>query len=211
MNTLVIVGAGGHGKVCSDIADRTGCFSDIVFSDNGVAKGTRVVRWSVEYHDEDLPALDAERHVFILGVGQIGLGGGRQTLFERIIGAGLLPTTIVSPDAMVSTSVAIGPGTFVGPMGILNVDARVGRNVIVNSRALVEHDATVGNHSHISTAGIVNGEAVVGQRCLVGSGAVVLQGVHVCDDVVIGAGAVVTHTIEEPGTYAGVPARKIHD
>jgi serine acetyltransferase len=31
----------------------------------------------------------------------------------------------------------------------------------------------------------------------------------VCDDVLIGAGAVVAKSIVEPGTYAGVPARRL--
>ena len=31
----------------------------------------------------------------------------------------------------------------------------------------------------------------------------------ICDNAVIGAGAVVTKDITEPGTYVGIPARKI--
>jgi serine acetyltransferase len=44
---------------------------------------------------------------------------------------------------------------------------------------------------------------------MVGTGARILQQLHLCSQSVIGAGAVVTRSIEEPGTYIGVPARKM--
>jgi acetyltransferase-like isoleucine patch superfamily enzyme len=46
----------------------------------------------------------------------------------------------------------------------------------------------------------------IGNRVSIGSNATVLP-VSICDDVVIGAGAVVTRDINEPGIYAGNPAR----
>ena len=42
-----------------------------------------------------------------------------------------------------------------------------------------------------------------------GTGAHILQGLTISDDTIVGAGAVVTKDITEPGTYVGVPARKI--
>ncbi|MBT7866808.1 MAG: N-acetyltransferase, partial [Opitutales bacterium] len=44
----------------------------------------------------------------------------------------------------------------------------------------------------------------------IGSNATILP-VSICDRVVIGAGAVVTKDIDQPGTYAGNPARKLRD
>lgn len=211
MKTLVVVGAGGHGKVCADIAERTRSFGHIAFSDDGKPRGTHVARWRVEYHDDDLSALGVSGYVFILGVGQVSLGTTREALFERIQELGLSSTSVFSPDAAISSDSTIDVGTFVGSMGIVNAGAQLGRDVIINSRALVEHDAIVEDHTHISTGAIVNGEAIVGARCLIGSGSVILHGVSICDDVVIGAGAVVTQTIVQPGTYVGVPARKIHE
>jgi acetyltransferase-like isoleucine patch superfamily enzyme len=46
----------------------------------------------------------------------------------------------------------------------------------------------------------------VGARVCIGSNATILP-VSICDDVVIGAGSVVTRDINEPGIYAGNPAR----
>jgi serine acetyltransferase len=43
----------------------------------------------------------------------------------------------------------------------------------------------------------------------IGTNAAVLPGINICDNVIIGAGAVVNKDITDPGTYVGVPARKI--
>jgi acetyltransferase-like isoleucine patch superfamily enzyme len=53
------------------------------------------------------------------------------------------------------------------------------------------------------------GGAKIGNSCRIGSNSTILPNVQICDDVVIGAGAVVTKSITEPGTYIGVPAKKL--
>ena len=40
-------------------------------------------------------------------------------------------------------------------------------------------------------------------------GATVSNGINICQDCMIGAGAVVVRDMETPGTYIGVPARKL--
>ena len=53
------------------------------------------------------------------------------------------------------------------------------------------------------------GTVTVGQAVWIGAGAVVSNNVSVCAGCMIGAGAVVVRSIEDPGTYVGVPARQI--
>ena len=53
------------------------------------------------------------------------------------------------------------------------------------------------------------GEVELGRNVLIGAGATVIQCRKIADNTVIGAGAVVIRDITEPGTYTGVPARKI--
>ncbi|MEM8908984.1 MAG: DapH/DapD/GlmU-related protein, partial [Bacteroidota bacterium] len=48
----------------------------------------------------------------------------------------------------------------------------------------------------------------IGNHVSIGSNATILP-VRICDRVVIGAGAVVTKDIDEPGVYAGNPAKLI--
>jgi UDP-3-O-[3-hydroxymyristoyl] glucosamine N-acyltransferase len=94
---------------------------------------------------------------------------------------------------------------------VVNPGARIGRGVIVNTAAIVEHDCIVGDYCHLAPRAGLLGHCVLGDNVWLGANATVVQGVSVCSNVTIGAGAVVTSNITEPGTYAGVPARKIND
>ncbi len=49
----------------------------------------------------------------------------------------------------------------------------------------------------------------VGRDTFIGAGATIVNGVSICGGVIIGAGAVVVRDVTEPGTYAGVPAKRI--
>ena len=49
----------------------------------------------------------------------------------------------------------------------------------------------------------------IGPGVLVGAGAVVLPGRSVAAGAVVGAGAVVRDNIDSPGTWVGVPARRM--
>ena len=51
-------------------------------------------------------------------------------------------------------------------------------------------------------------KTTIGNKVSIGSNATILP-VNICDNVVIGAGAVVTKNINEPGVYAGNPAKLI--
>ncbi|MBO4847928.1 MAG: serine acetyltransferase, partial [Clostridia bacterium] len=50
---------------------------------------------------------------------------------------------------------------------------------------------------------------VLGSNVELGYGAVIIGDVNVADNTVIGANAVVNRSIEESGTYVGVPAKKV--
>jgi len=209
--TLIIVGAGGHGRVCAEIAASTGRYASIVFSDPAHPVGTRIAGYTVLFHDENLPKLDVARYEIILGIGQIDADRIRNRMYARFRDLGFSSPALLAPTSYRSPSTSVGAGSMVGHHAVLNTGASIGENCIVNSHALVEHDAVVGNHVHIATGAIVNGDCTVGERTLVGSGAILRQGVRICADTVVGAGAVVVTDIEDPGTYVGIPARRITD
>lgn len=119
----------------------------------------------------------------------------------------------------------IGDGCFIGPFVEIQTGVQIGPRTRVQSHAfvceLVEigadcfigHGVTFINDS-FSTGGPARGRrelwgnTVVGNRVSIGSNATILP-VRICDDAVVGAGAVVTRNIDEPGVYAGNPARKL--
>lgn len=199
--TLLIFGAGGHARVVADAALAQGAWTGLqATADDITGPGAEL-----------LPRVP-------LVAPQDGLGGaqllhiaiGSAAVRERKSMEAALPlATIVHPRAAVSPHASLRPGCFVAAQAVVAPGAQVGSSVIVNHGAVVDHDVQVGDFSHIAPGATLGGEACIGRRVLVGAGARVLPGVRVADDVIIGAGAVVHEDITGPGTFAGVPVRRI--
>lgn len=202
MSSLLIFGAGGHGRVAADAALAAGQWLRVLASDRDPARCTGELLAGV-------PLLPAYAATATAGAIHVAIGNGADRAREvAALPAGLL-ATVVHPQASVSRHARLGPGCFVAAQAVVGPNAAVGVSVIVNHGAVVDHDVRVGDFSHIAPLAALGGGAQLGRRVLVGSGASVLPGVRVGDDVVIGAGAVVAHDLPEAGTYAGVPARRM--
>lgn len=199
--TLVIIGAGGHGRVVADAALRQGVWSCVVATDRDRQRcvGELLPGVAIIAPSEAL-GLDAQVHV------AIGDAVARKREADGVQGQ---LATVIHPMASVASFAAIGEGSFLAAHCVVAPAAKIGRGVIVNHGAVVDHDCIVGEFSHVAPQSVLGGAARIGARVLLGSGAIVLPGVGVCDDAVIGAGATVRCDVIEPGVYAGTPARRI--
>jgi sugar O-acyltransferase (sialic acid O-acetyltransferase NeuD family) len=201
--TLVILGAGGHGKVVADAALAAGGWSRVVATDRNPARcqGALLSGVALLAIEEALALRDAVFHV------AIGAAEGRER--ETGLLAGRALATIVHPRACVSPFAHLADGCFVAAQAVVAPAAQLGAGVIVNHGAVVDHDVVVDAFSHIAPHATLGGEARIGRGVLAGAGCTVLPGVRVCDGATLGAGAVVRAPVQEPGVYAGVPARRI--
>lgn len=196
---LIIIGASGHGRVVADIAKKSG-YEDIVFLDNDPAL-TSCSGYPVLGKDDMVSQLQGD--LFIA----VGNGNIRKKLMEREFGR-VFPV-LVHPSAVVADDVKIEAGSVVMAGAVINPGAKIGRGVIINTCASVDHDCVISDHSHISVGAHVAGTVEIGACTWIGAGATVSNNVYVCGNCMIGAGAVVIKNVEEPGTYVGVPAKKV--
>ncbi len=196
---LVIIGAGGQGKVVADIALKCGCEAVCFVDDKacGSCMGLPIVGSC-----DALAALHDGKTGFVIAVGSNAV---RRCIAQKYD----LPwATLVHPSAQIGCRVTLGAGTVVMANAVINVCAAVGKHCIVNSSAVVEHDNVLGDYVHISPLAALGGTVAVGAGSHIGIGAAVKNNVSICRDCVIGAGAVVVKDLLEPGTYVGVPAKK---
>ena len=202
-STLVILGAGGHGRVVADAALAARVWHRVVATDRDPARwgGELLPGVQVLPLEEALGLADAAWHV------AIGSPEARERETLQL-GARAL-ATVTHPAAVVSPFAQVAPGCFIAAHGVVAPHARLRTGVIVNHGAVVDHDVSVGGFTHVAPRAALGGEVRVGRCVLVGAGAAVLSGMTVCDQVTIGAGAVVPSPIDEPGVYAGVPARRV--
>ena len=199
---VIIIGAGGNGKVVADIVLRSGDFV-LGFLDDGADLPTEVA---------GIPVLGSVSHYtaypdasFLIAVGN---GAARARIAARL--QGVRWHSAIHPAAVVSRlDVSIGAGTVVMPGAIINPGAEIGAHCIINSGAIVEHDNRIADFCHISVGAKLAGMVTVGRHTWIGVGASVRNNCTICENCVIGAGAVVVKDIKKAGTYVGIPAEKL--
>ena len=199
MNRLIIIGAGGHGKVIADAALKNG-YTNICCVDDS-ATGD-VMGFPIIGTTADVECLNDGNTDFVIGIGNNAI---RKTIAEIY---NVNWVSIVHPSAQIGFDAEIGKGTVVMANAVVNVCAKIGEHCIINTGAIVEHDNVIENYAHISPNVALGGTVRIGSLTHVGIGATVKNNTEICSDCTIGAGAVVVKNIKEPGTYVGVPIRK---
>ena len=198
MNKLVIIGAGGHGKVIADNAIKNG-YENICFIDDE-ANGD-VIGFPVVGSLSALSELQDDHTEFIIGIGDNAI---RKTIAESY---DLKWATLIHPSAQIAKNTHIAQGTVVMACAVVNTCATIGKHCIINTGAIIEHDNVINDYAHISPRATLGGTVTIGTETQIGTGAVVSNNRSVCANCLIGAGAVVVKNITEKGTYVGVPAR----
>ena len=198
--SIVLIGGSGHAKVIIDCI-RTSGGEVFGILDDGIAPGTMVLGAPVLGRTAEYE--NYKDHPFLIAIGSNAV---RRRIAESMDARW---ATVVHPRAVVSASARLGPGTVVMPGAVINACADVGRYCIINTGAVVEHDNILGDFVHISPNAALGGTVAVGDGTHIGIGACVRNNVRICGGCTIGAGAAVVKDICEPGTYVGVPARRL--
>ena len=203
MKRLLILGAGGHGKVVADAALLSG-WDRVAFLDDRASTLPEVLGLPVI---GELSALLEHAAAADAAVVAIGAAARRLELQEECLRAGLTIATIIHPSASVSRFVTLGPGSVVFAKAAINPGTILGRAGIVNTAASIDHDCRLGDGVHVSPGAHLAGAVIVGDRAWVGIGAVVRQGLEIGHDSIVGAGAAVVASVPPFTTVVGVPAR----
>ncbi len=194
MKQLLIIGAGGHGRVAADIASHCG-YRDIAYLDDTPREG--VIGTVADAR------LYLEKADFFVAIGDSYV---RQRIQCELDAMGASVITLIHPHAVVAGGAVIGRGVMLAAGAIICVDAVIGDGVIVNTAASVDHDSRVGAFSHVSVGAHVCGTVQIGKRSWIGAGATVINNMVIGDDCMIGAGAEGVKPITDSGLYKGIPA-----
>ncbi|HEY6160313.1 MAG TPA: acetyltransferase [Bacteroidia bacterium] len=153
---IVIIGAGGHGRVIADLLCLSAEYELVGFADDGLMKGAEVMEGkkvlAASSEKEFLSSL-ATHFVVCLGNNSI-----RKKIVEDLSGV-MQAATLIHPSAVVSRHASLGAGTVVLANAVINAGCKIGINCIINSISLVDHDSVVGDHVHIAQG------TVIGSNC----------------------------------------------
>ncbi|MBE6963505.1 MAG: acetyltransferase [Ruminococcaceae bacterium] len=211
MRDLVIIGAGDFGREVSWVVERSNA-CDAQWNLLGFVDDAPAVQGMVfdGYPVLGTTAWLAQRTEETWVVCSIGTGRVRKQVLERVLQQeNLHPATLIDPAAIVARGARVGEGCVVCAGTVLAIHAELAPHVIVNLNCTVGHDTVLEPFCTIHPGTNLSGKVLVGEGCDIGTGTKVIQGVRLCAGCVVGAGAVVTKTIDEPGTYVGVPVRRI--
>lgn len=206
---ILIIGAGGHGRVLADLAFCLGR-QVLGFLDRDTQLHGRVIDGiKVLGGDERLIEYPARDVSLVNGLGSIAASDVRREVYIRLKALGYQFEALCHPGAIVGRSVTFAQGVQAMAGSIVQNGARIGENTILNTGAIVEHDCVVGAHSHLAPGAVVCGDVRIGENCHIGVGAVVVQGLSVGDGALVAAGAVVVRDVLSGTRVAGVPASRM--
>jgi len=209
MKSIVVVGGGGHAKVIVSILHKLGWFNILGYT--ALENSGDLMRVPFLGLDDRLSQLAIEHTGLnaVLGIGQVGFGNVRRSLWEELHRLPISFPPIVSPNAIVNEDVSLGEGAVVMDGAVINSGARIGRGAIVNTNCTVEHDVALDEWVHAASGATISGGVKVGRFSMIGAGATIIEGKTIVPNCFIGAGATVISDLSEPGVYVGCPARRI--
>ena len=84
-------------------------------------------------------------------------------------------------------------------------------NLLISQKADIHHqDKVTGTRGRRGAGmGTSNSQERLGANVFVGANSCINPGVSVCDDVIIGSGSIVINDISKPGSYVGIPAKRL--
>lgn len=208
MNNLLILGAGGHGKVLADTAQATGNWSEICFADDLFPELTTVNELPVICELAGVVKLRERFQELAIAIGD---NQRRLDVYNEFADQGFDFPVLVHPSAYVSPAAILGDGCVVFANAVVQASAELDVACIVNTAATVDHDNKLGKAVHLSPGTHLGGDVRIGSCSFLGTGVSVIRGVSIGDHVIAGAGAAIVNDIPAHSRVAGVPAKPMED
>ena len=206
---VLILGAGGHGRVVLDILLQGRRYDVAGFLDNNSAiHGRRVDGCPVHGNLDDLERLSRELNVEAAVIA-IGDNGVRRGLARWVDQTGLQLVSAIHPSATLARNANVGRNVVVAAGAVVCAHCQIGDSVILNTGCIIDHQTVIGEGCHICPGVRVAGRVNVESGAFIGIGATVVPKVTIGCESIVGAGTVVIDDVTPMTTVVGVPAREV--
>lgn len=187
-----LIGYGGHAKeVMAQMGVKLTCFVD----DKYVVYGTK-----------PLSEFDPNEYVVMVAVAN---SKDRFDIIQRLPKETKYFTWIHPTTLIMGENVEIGEGSFIGAYSILTTNIKIGKHAILNRGNHIGHDCEIGDYFSAMPGSIVSGNVKIFDCVYMGNNSSIREKLSIHSLSTIGMNSAVVKHIEEPGTYVGVPTKKI--
>jgi sugar O-acyltransferase (sialic acid O-acetyltransferase NeuD family) len=205
---VVLIGAGGHGRVVLDILRSAGIHRPVGFLDaDPQLTGKKIDGLPVLGQVNFLPKLKGMKVKGIIV--SIGDNYPRRQYFKKVREAGFELVNAIHPSSSISEKAELGRNVVVSAGAVISTDAHIGDSVIINTAAVVDHECRIAEAAHICPSATLAGRVSVGEEAFIGLGCNIIQCLKIGSHATVGAGAVVIDDVPDGATVVGVPARVI--
>ena len=197
MNNLVpvvILGAGGHGRVLLDELHRMG--REVMgFTDPTIEPGAKLLGINVLGDDSYVDGLPPQSFELVNGVGALPKASLRWDIARRMKVKGHQFSTVVSLLSTVAGSAKLSEGVQVMAGVVIQTSVTIGKNSVANTGCTIDHDCVIGENVWISPGVTICGNVVIGDSAYVGAGSVLIQDVTIGSHAIISAGSVIKKSL----------------
>lgn len=145
---LLILGAGGHGRVIKEIAEATKECNRVAFLDDSYdGFNPDIIGRLFDYGKE----IGNFSHAFVA----IGDPAIRKQWQKKLLVSGFEIPILIHPDAYVSPSSIIEIGTVIMPKAVVQSNAKIGVGCIISAGAIIDHDTVIGDYCHINAGAVI--------------------------------------------------------
>lgn len=211
MEKMVIVGSGGFGREVEWLINRINkvkpTYEVVGYADDGKENGESVGHSTVIFNTDEL-SKTSEKYSVAIAIGNTKV---RKMLAEKLsTNTHLKFPNLIDPSVIYDEEeTMLGKGNIICASTIMTVNIKIGNFNIINLDCTIGHDDVLNNYITIYPSVNVSGCVVVDDIVEIGTGTQIIQGLKICSNTIIGASAAVVKSIEESGTYIGVPVKRI--
>ena len=188
-NNIIIIGGGGHAKMCIDILMQIKDFNIVGIIDDQSNIGQSILDIPIIGTDKDIEKLFKEGvKNAVIGFGALNNPKSRSEKYLELKKIGYNIPNLIHPSAIIENSVSIGEGNQIMGGAIIGSGVNICDNCIINSGSIISHDSVLKNNVHITPGGTLAGSVYIGENTIIGMNASIFIGVKIGENVVISNG-----------------------
>ena len=173
MKKLLIVGAGGHGRCCLEIAKAMQDFQVISFlDDNGSQK---INDYPIIGSIDEMSSYYGEYENIFIAIGNNAI---RKKLSKKAKEMGYNLVNLIHPAATMMDAV-IGEGCVCFPGVVIESQAKVGDGCIITSNSVINHDAALEDYVLVYSNTTIRSNTFIGTETRIGSNCCIEMNVNI--------------------------------